>query len=119
MAEAIERIHKLADSTANPQSDSNDLIHAFGDVEELRYEVAAALLELVPERQAAADTPDRTAELSTRQPNSKPPATAARHRHTAHYRGCDARRQLPRRIAPALSRAYPVGSLRFAAAPAL
>ena len=51
MTEAVERIRNLAETLANPESDSDDLIHAFGDVEELRYEVASTLLELLQAHQ--------------------------------------------------------------------
>lgn len=54
MTEAIERIRKLAETLANPGSDSDDLIHAFGDVEELRYEVANALFALLQIQQTKA-----------------------------------------------------------------
>ena len=47
MTDAMERIRKLAEVLADQDSDSDDLIHAFGDVEELRYEVADALLKLL------------------------------------------------------------------------
>ena len=47
MNEAQERIRKLAEILADPDSDSDDLIHAFGDIEELRYEVAAVLFEML------------------------------------------------------------------------
>ena len=50
MTKAIERIQRLAEVLANPESDSDDLIHAFGDVEELRYEVADALLKMLQVR---------------------------------------------------------------------
>ena len=51
MTKAIERIQKLAEALADPESDSDELIHAFGDVEELRYEVADALLKTLQPRQ--------------------------------------------------------------------
>ena len=51
MTEAIERIQKLAETLANPEADSDDLIHAFGDVEELRYEVGEALLKMLEDEQ--------------------------------------------------------------------
>ena len=51
MTEAIERIQKLAEVLANPEADSDDLIHAFGDIEESRYEVAEALLKMIKTEQ--------------------------------------------------------------------
>lgn len=51
MTEAVERIRKLAETLANPESDSDDLIHAFGDVEEMRYEIADALLRMLQAQQ--------------------------------------------------------------------
>lgn len=47
MNEAKERIRKLAEILSDPESDSDDLIHAFGDIEELRYQVAAVLFEML------------------------------------------------------------------------
>ena len=47
MTEAVERIQKLAETLADPESDSDDLIHVFGDIEELRYEVADTLLKML------------------------------------------------------------------------
>ena len=47
MTEAIERIQKLAEVLANPGAESDDLIHAFGDIEESRYEVAETLLKMI------------------------------------------------------------------------
>ena len=54
MTESVERIRKLAETLANPESDSDDLIHAYGDVEELRYEVADALLKMLDTRREEA-----------------------------------------------------------------
>ena len=51
MTEAIDLIRKLAEALADPTSDSDDLIYAFHDVEERRYEVAETLLALLSERQ--------------------------------------------------------------------
>lgn len=51
MTEAKARIQKLAEILADPESDSDDLIHAFGDIEELRYEVAAVLFEMLSAQQ--------------------------------------------------------------------
>ena len=51
MTEAIERIQRLAEVLADQDADSDDLIHVFGDVEELRYEVADALFELLQGQQ--------------------------------------------------------------------
>ena len=53
MNEAQERIRKLAEILADPESDSDDLIHAFGDIEELRYEVAAELFEMLSTQSGA------------------------------------------------------------------
>lgn len=54
MSEAIVRIQKLAEVLANEDSDSDDLIHAFGDIEELRYDVADALLKMMHDQQGEA-----------------------------------------------------------------
>ena len=53
MSEAMKRIRKLAEVLTDKDSDGDDLIHAFGDVEELRYEVADALLKMLETQQEA------------------------------------------------------------------
>lgn len=55
MTSATHRIRQLADALANPASGSDDLIHAFGDVEQRRFEVAAALLGLIAHHQTCND----------------------------------------------------------------
>ena len=57
MTEAIERIQKLAEVLANPESDSDDLIHVFGDIEEIRYEVADALHKMLVTQQERTHDP--------------------------------------------------------------
>lgn len=47
MTEANDRIRRLAEALSSPGSDHDDLIHAFGNVEQLRYRVGPALLELL------------------------------------------------------------------------
>ena len=49
MTESLDLIRELAETLADPTTDSDDLIYAFRDVEERRYEVAATLLELLSE----------------------------------------------------------------------
>ena len=51
MKQAKDHIRKLADTLSNPKSDGDDLIYAFEDIEEARYDVAKVLHTLLEANQ--------------------------------------------------------------------